>query len=129
MELVAGSFPLTPQIVVSVVAGAVSLALEIVPGLRERWERLPAEVKRFTWLIGCLLVGLAPWALGCLGRALNLDLTGLAIVGTCQLDTLAQGMQVAFLAYFAGQSVHGLSVAGGKAVAYLRDRSQTAGAI
>jgi hypothetical protein len=129
MEVVAGSFPLTPQIVVSVVAGAVSLALEIVPGLKERWERLPAEAKRFAWLVGCLLVGLAPWALGCLGQTLNVDLTGLAIVATCQVDTLAQGMQVAFLAYFAAQSVHGLSVAGGKAVAYPRDRSQAAGAI
>jgi hypothetical protein len=129
MEGVAGSFPLTPEVVVSVVAGAVALALEMVPGLKGRWELLPSELKRFTWLVGCVLVGLAPWALGCLGRTLALDLSGLGIVGTCQLDTLTQGMQVAFLAYFAAQSVHGLSVAGGKAVAYVRDRSQAAGAV
>jgi hypothetical protein len=123
---VIGSFPLTAELVVSVVAGAVALVLEVVPGLKRRWEALPAEVKRFVWLVGCLLVGAAPWALGCLGGVLGLDLGALRIVGTCEVNTLAEGMQVAFLAYFASQSVHGLSVAGGKAASLLRSRGQEA---
>ena len=57
---------------------------------------------------------------------MGVDLSGLWIVGTCEVDTLAQGMQVAFMAYFASQSVHGLSVAGAKAVTYFRNRGQEA---
>jgi hypothetical protein len=124
-----GSFPLTPEFVVSVVASAVALALEVVPGLKTRWEALPAEVKRFAWLVGCVLVGGAPWALGCLGGVLGLDLSALRIVGACEVDTLAEGMQIAFLAYFASQSVHGISVAGAKATSYLRARGEGATAV
>lgn len=122
------TFDVTPDFVVSVVAGVLALALEVVPGLRRRWEVLPAEAKRFAWLVGCVLVGTAPWLLGCLGRALGVHLSGLAIVGACEVGTFARGMQVAFMAYFASQSVHGLSVAGLKAAAYLKERSQEMGA-
>jgi hypothetical protein len=129
VQEVMGSSPLTPDLVLSVVAGAVALALEVVPGLKSRWEVLPTEVKRFAWLAGCLVVGGTPWALGCLGGVLGLDLSGLGMVGSCTVDTLAEGMQIAFLAYFASQSVHGLSLAGGKAASYLRDRGHGAEAV
>ena len=126
LPAVADGISLTPDFVVSVVAGVIALALEVVPGLTERWESLPAELRRFAWLLGCVLVGVAPLALGCLGGVLGVDLSGLWIVGTCEVDTLAHGMQVAFVAYFASQSVHGLSVAGAKAVTYFRNRGQEA---
>ena len=61
LPAVAGGMSLTPDFVVSVVAGAIALALEVVPGLTERWESLPAELRRFAWLLGCVLVGVAPW--------------------------------------------------------------------
>ena len=102
---------LTPALVVSIVSSVLALVLELVPGLSERWMNLPKEIKRFAWLIGCALVGILPWALGCLAARLGLDLTYLIIVGSCEPDTLAQGLQIAFAAYFSAQSVHGLSVA------------------
>ncbi len=102
---------LTPALVLSIVSGVLALVLELVPGLSEKWRDLPKEAKRFAWLIGCALVGVLPWALGCIASALGADLTFLIIVGTCQPDTLAQGLQIAFAAYFSAQSVHGLSVA------------------
>lgn len=106
---------LTPQFVVSMVAGVLALALEVVPGLRERWADLSWEAKRFGWLIGCVVVGSGPWVLGCIAQWFGFDLTGLVIVATCDADSFVQGLQIAFLAYFASQSVHGLSVAGLKA--------------
>jgi hypothetical protein len=101
---------LTPALVVSIVSGALALALELIPGLAPRWQALPKEVKRFSWLVGCALVGILPWALGCLAAYAGADLTVLVIVGSCEPDTLAQGLQIAFAAYFSSQSVHGLSV-------------------
>ena len=129
LSVLAGAVTITPEFVVSVVAGAMALALEVVPGLKGRWELLPAELKRFAWLLGCLLVGVTPCALGCVSRALGVDLSMLWIVGSCQADTLARGMQVAFLAYFASQSVHGLSVAATKAASYYRNGTPQSGAV
>jgi len=106
---------LTPQFVVSMVAGLLALALEVVPGLREWWSKLTWEAKRFAWLIGCVVVGSGPWVLGCIAQRFGLDLTGLVMVSACDADSFVQGLQIAFLAYFASQSVHGLSVAGLKA--------------
>jgi len=106
---------LTPEFVVSMVAGLLALALEVVPGLREWWSKLTWEAKRFAWLIGCVAVGSGPWMLGCIGQRFGLDLTGLVMVASCDADSFVRGLQIAFLAYFASQSVHGLSVAGLKA--------------
>lgn len=106
---------LTPEFVVSLVAGALALALEVVPGLRKWWSDLTWESKRFGWLVGCVVVGIGPWVLGCIAQRFGLDLTGLIIVVPCDTDSFVQGLQIAFLAYFSSQSVHGLSVAGLKA--------------
>ncbi len=106
---------LTPEFVVSLVAGALALALEVVPGLKEWWSKLTWEAKRFAWLIGCVVVGIGPWVLGCIAQQFGLDLTAIVMVATCSADSFVQGLQIAFLAYFASQSVHGLSVAGLKA--------------
>ncbi len=106
---------LTPEFVVSLVAGALALALEVVPGLREWWSDRTWEGKRFGWLVGCVVVGIGPWVLGCISQRFGLDLTGFVLVATCCADSFVQGLQIAFLAYFSSQSVHGLSVAGLKA--------------
>ena len=102
---------LTPALVVSIVSSVLALVLELVPGLSDKWHDLPQEVKRFAWILGCALVGILPWALGCFAARFGLDLTYMIIVGSCEPDTLAQGLQIAFAAYFSAQSVHGLSVA------------------
>ena len=114
--------PLTPEFIVSVVAGVLALALDLVPGLKQRWDGLRKEWKRFAWLLGCFVVGIGPWALGCLSQMVGIDLSGLWFVGTCGVDTFARGMQVAVSAYFVSQSVHGVVVGGAKAIAYVRDR-------
>lgn len=94
---------LTAEVVVSVVAGLIALALDVVPGLRQRWERLPDEVKRFAWLVGCLLIVSVPWLLYCL---LGLYI---GVVVVCTPEGLVQVGRVAFAAYFASQAVHGVA--------------------
>ena len=97
----------TPEFIVAVVAAAISLALDVVPGLKERWEALPKEVKRFAWLIGCLTVGLVPWALACFGIPFW-------VMVACTAAGLAQRLELGFTAYFVSQSTHGLFKAGYK---------------
>ncbi len=53
---------LTVELIVTVLAAVLALAFDLVPGLKERWEGLGQEVKRFSWLIGCLVVITAPKA-------------------------------------------------------------------
>jgi hypothetical protein len=98
----------TEQLVVSVVAALLALALEIVPGLRVRWETLGWEAKRFTWLVGCLVVGAVPFLLGCVSGYLGIEAGSLSVVGTCEVETLARGTQIGLLAYFASQATHGV---------------------
>jgi hypothetical protein len=37
----------------------------------------------------------------------NLDLTFVSWAGSCEVETLARGLQIGFLAYFASQATHG----------------------
>jgi hypothetical protein len=98
----------TEQLVVSVVAAVLALALEVIPGLQKRWETLSWEAKRFAWLVGCLLVGAAPFVLGCVSGRLGIEMGSLSIVEACGVETLAKGVQTAVLAYFASQATHGV---------------------
>ena len=107
---------LTVELIVTVVAAVLALAFDLVPGLKERWDGLGEEVKRFSWLIGCLVVGVIPWALACVGA------TSLFLVA-CTADGLVGALQVAFAAYFAGQFTHGLSGVVGKSVAAYRAKT------
>jgi len=93
--------------IVAVLSAILALALELIPGLRKRWELLGWEQKRFAWLVGCLILGPAPWILGCVGRMTNLELTFVSWAGSCEVETLARGLQMGFLAYFASQATHG----------------------
>ena len=94
--------------IVAVLSAILALALELIPGLRKRWELLGWEQKRFTWLVGCLGVGAAPFVLGCVSGRLGMEMGSLSIVGTCEVETLAKGVQIGLLAYFASQATHGV---------------------
>jgi len=93
--------------IVAVLSAILALALELIPGLRKRWELLGWEQKRFAWLAGCLVLGAAPWILGCLGRVLNVNFAFVSWAGSCEVETLARGLQMGFVAYFASQATHG----------------------
>jgi hypothetical protein len=112
---------LSAEVIVSLLAGGLAIVLEVVPGLQKRWDSLTWEAKRFLWLAGCLILGLSPPGLACLGAVLGIDLSRLSFVTTCGVDSLARGGQMAFVAFFASQTTHGLSKVGVKAVNYVRD--------
>jgi len=112
---------LSPEAIVSLLAGGLAIVLEVVPGLQKRWDSLTWETKRFLWLAGCLIVGLSPPVLACLGRVFGVVLPAVSFVTTCDADGLARGGQMAFTAFFASQTTHGLSKVGVKAVKYVRD--------
>ena len=97
----------TEQWIVGVVAAVLALVLDLVPAVKARWETLGWEAKRFAWLVGCVLVGTVPFVLGCLAQRLGIEAGSASIVGSCTVETLAKGMQVGFVAYFASQAVHG----------------------
>jgi hypothetical protein len=105
-----GSTGLSTDMVLSVVGGALAIGLEVVPGLEKRWEGLPAEVKRFSWLIGCLLVGGVPPLAACVAGNLGMDVSGLPAWAQCSASAVAEGIRISCLAYFASQSAHGLTV-------------------
>ena len=93
--------------IVAVVSAALALLLEVIPGLRKRWEALTWEAKRFAWLVGCVIMGATPFVLGCLTGHFGIEVGGATFVGSCTVDTLARGMEVGAIAYFASQATHG----------------------
>ena len=108
--------PLTPALIVSILSALLAAALELVPGLSDRWLNLPKEFKRLSWLFGCLLLGITPWLLGCLGARLGLQPGFLWVARTCHPDTLAQGLGIATAAYFAGEASLAVTIAARKAL-------------
>jgi hypothetical protein len=105
-----GSTGMSTEMVLSVVGGVLAIGLEVIPGLERRWEALPAEVKRFSWLFGCLLVGGVPPLAACLAGGLGIDVGSLPAWAQCSASAIAEGIRISCLAYFASQSAHGLTV-------------------
>ena len=108
---------LTAALIVSALAAVAAIAFEIVPGLKERWEALSREKKRFAWLLGCLGIGLAPVGLACVG------LTQFFTV-SCGADGVAQSLQIATTAYFSGQFTHGMAQVTRQTYASVVNRNQ-----
>ena len=108
---------LTAALIVSALAALAAIAFEIVPGLKEKWERLSREKKRFAWLLGCLGIGLAPVGLACLGL-------GQFFTVRCSADGVAQSLQIATTAYFSGQFTHGVAQLTRKTYATYVSRNQ-----
>lgn len=61
--------------IVATAAAALSIALEVVPGLRDLWQRLPGEWRALTVLILCLGIPVAATGAACLGVDLRLGAT------------------------------------------------------
>ena len=108
--------PLTPAIVAAALSAILAAALELVPGLSDWWLKRRKETKRLAWLIGCALVGISPWLLGCIGARLGLQPGLMAFARTCHPDTLAQGLGIAMVAYFVGEATLAATIAARKAL-------------
>lgn len=81
-----------------IVATVLSLALDLVPGLSEKWALLPDETKRWGWLLGCMLVPLVVVGLCC---------TGACYFGVlCTAEGLASALAIGAAAYIPSQGSH-----------------------
>lgn len=58
---------MTEEIIAVVVAGAISVALEVVPGLRGLWDRLATDSKALVVFLLCLLLPPVFVGAACLG--------------------------------------------------------------
>lgn len=95
-----GDPELTAEIIAAVLAGIMSLALEVVPGLAERWQTVSATWKRLIFLVGCLVIPLALVGLGCLGLSLGVK------APACGKDGVVMAIRLGFVAYFASQATY-----------------------
>jgi len=89
---------LSAEVVAAVVAAAISVLLEVVPGLAKMWDGVAPEYKRLAWLVGCLAVPLVILGAGCV--ALDLGV----VAPTCDKQGAVEALKVGFAAYFAGQA-------------------------
>jgi len=95
---------MTNQIIVVLVGALVSLALEIVPGLKDVWSDW--QWKPLTLFVGFLLIPVIVWALVCYGGInVGLDVT-------CGVQGLLQGLWLGFIAFLGNQA--GYSVGASK---------------
>ena len=91
---------LTAEIIAAVMAGIISLMLEVVPGLAEKWQTVGDTWKRLVFLVGCLLIPLALVGLGCAGITLGVK------PPVCGKDGVVMAIRLGFVAYFASQAVY-----------------------
>jgi len=92
--------PLTAEVIAAVLAGLISVLLEVVPGLAAKWEKIDSTYKRLAWLIGCLVIPLAVLGAGCLGLDLGV------IAPACDQQGAIEALKIGFAAYFAGQATY-----------------------
>ncbi|HUX76117.1 MAG TPA: hypothetical protein VMY40_05690 [Anaerolineae bacterium] len=88
---------LTAEVVAAVVTAVISILLEVVPGLADKWGNIDSTYKRLAWLIGCLVVPLAILGAGCLGLDLGV------VSPACDKQGAVEAFRVGFAAYFTGQ--------------------------
>jgi len=88
---------LSAEIIAAVMAGIISLALEVVPGLAQKWQTVGDTWKRLVFLVGCLLIPLALVGLGCAGITLGVK------PPACGKDGVVMAIRLGFVAYFASQ--------------------------
>jgi len=88
---------LSAEIITAVMAGIISLALEVVPGLAQKWQTFGDTWKRLVFLVGCLLIPLALVGLGCAGITLGVK------PPACGKDGVVMAIRLGFVAYFASQ--------------------------
>lgn len=100
VEATAAGEGITGEWVAAIVGVILSLALEVVPGLAERWQGLDSTWQRLAWLGGCVGVPLVVLGLGCVGVEVGVE--GFV----CGAAGVVAALRVGFAAYFAGQMTY-----------------------
>ena len=93
---------MSTELLVVLVGALVSLALEIIPGLKDVWSAW--AWKPLTLFVGFLIVPALVWALVCYG---GIDI-GLEVV--CGVQGLLQGLWLGFVAFLGNQAGYTVGV-------------------
>ena len=90
------------ELIVVLVEALVSLGLEVVPRLKDKWTEW--KCKPLTLFVGFLVVPLAAWALFCLGGI------ELGVEVFCGVQGALQGLWLEFVAFLGNQAGHAVVV-------------------
>ena len=90
-----------PEQITLIFTWLLSLAFDLVPGLKERWEGLADEQKRAGWLLGCVLIPGSLWVLSCF---FGFDPFGYG--WDCSVNGFTGMVMLAFAAYAIGTGSH-----------------------
>lgn len=91
---------MTEAIIAAVVAGAISVALEVVPGLRGLWDKLNTDYKALVVFVLCLL--LPPLFVG--ASCLGLDIgVGAVCPDPANAQMWFDALRLGFFAYLGSQ--------------------------
>ena len=90
-----------PEQVTLIFAWILSLAFDLIPGVKERWEALSDERKRAGWLIGCLAIPGVLWVLSCF---IGFDPMGYG--WDCSVNGFVGMIMLALAAYGLGTGSH-----------------------
>lgn len=91
---------MTGEVVYAALAFVLSLALDIIPGLKDKWKALPKGTKEFGWLIASLGVPMGLWALACYAGV------KLFFEYQCDVNGFVVVMKVGLVAYGLSQGTH-----------------------
>ncbi len=93
---------MTAEVIATIVGMLVSVLLEVVPGLKDKWSTW--KWKRLTLLIGFILVPVVVWALGCYA-----NITFVQNGFTCDVQGGLTAVGLGFLAFVGNQGAFGLA--------------------
>jgi hypothetical protein len=92
---------MSPEQIAAIIGLVLSLAFDLVPGIKEWWESLSDERKRAAWLIGCVAIPGVLWGFACVG---GLDPFGFE--WGCDTSGFVDMLYLAFAAYGLYQGSH-----------------------
>lgn len=94
---------MTQELVATVIGIVVSVMLEVIPGLKDKWSTW--QWKRLTLLVGFVLLPVAVWALGCFA---GINFVEQNFPCDVQGGLMAAGL--GFLAFVGNQGAFGFAV-------------------
>ncbi len=95
---------MTAEFIYTALNVALALALDLVPGLKEKWDGLPEESKRWGWLLGSLTLPIGLWVLAC-EFAFNPG----GFDFDCSPNGMATAVVMGIAAYYLSQGGHALA--------------------
>ena len=94
---------MTAELIATIVGMIVSVALEVIPGIKDKWNVW--KWKRLTLLVGFVAVPVIVWALGCFA-----DISFIQQNFTCDVQGGLMAAGLGFLAFVGNQGAFGYAV-------------------